>query len=147
MSSLSNPRPARSIQARAGQPIQPGPHKIQASARLHRVLDMGLIDEIQQVSNDDAIATAPGWRVEEGILCGISCGAAAAVALRLAAMPDHAGKTIVVVLPDPGRTLSVLGAVRGAVRRRVRGNPAALCVIPGHERRDEPGIALVMCFG
>ncbi|MFB2531498.1 cysteine synthase A [Paracoccus sp. p4-l81] len=91
-------------QARAGQPIQPGPHKIQGigAGFVPGVLDMGLIDEIQQVSNDDAIATALRLAREEGILCGISCGAAAAVALRLAAMPDHAGKTIVVVLPDSG---------------------------------------------
>lgn len=91
-------------QARAGQPIQPGPHKIQGigAGFVPGVLDMGLIDEIQTVSNDDAIANALRLAREEGILCGISCGAAVTAALRLAARAENAGKTIVVVLPDSG---------------------------------------------
>ena len=60
------------------------------------------MDLIEQVSNEEAIEVARRLAKEEGILCGISCGAAAAVALRLAKDPQHAGKTIVVVLPDSG---------------------------------------------
>lgn len=91
-------------QARTGQPIQPGPHKIQGigAGFVPGVLDMTLIDEIQTVSNDEAIAHALRLAREEGILSGISCGAAVTVALRLAAQPEHAGKTIVVILPDSG---------------------------------------------
>ena len=66
------------------------------------VLDLSLIDAIEQVSNDDAVAFARRLAREEGILCGISCGAAAAVAARLAHKPENKGKTIVVILPDSG---------------------------------------------
>lgn len=91
-------------QARTGQPIQPGPHKIQGigAGFVPGVLDMTLIDDIQTVSNDEAIANALRLAREEGILSGISCGAAVTVALRLAAQAEHAGKTIVVILPDSG---------------------------------------------
>jgi cysteine synthase A len=61
-----------------------------------------LIDRVEQVSNEEAIGTARKLAREEGILCGISCGAAMAAALRLAREPEYAGKTIVVVLPDAG---------------------------------------------
>jgi cysteine synthase A len=63
---------------------------------------MALIDQIEQVSNEDAILFAQRMAKEEAILCGISCGAAVAVAVRIAKLPEHAGKTIVVVLPDSG---------------------------------------------
>jgi cysteine synthase len=91
-------------QTRMGLEVKPAPHKIQGigAGFVPGVLDLSLIDQIEQVSNEDAIAFARRLAREEGILCGISCGAAAAVAVRLAQQPQHAGKTIVVVLPDSG---------------------------------------------
>jgi cysteine synthase len=65
-------------------------------------LDLSLVDRVEQVSNDEAIAMARRLAREEGILCGISCGAAMTAALRLASEPAFDGKTIVVVLPDAG---------------------------------------------
>ena len=91
-------------QARAGEPIKPAPHKIQGigAGFVPQVLDMSLVDAIETVGNDEAVAVARRLAREEGILAGISCGAAAAVALRIAKRPQNAGKTIVVVLPDSG---------------------------------------------
>ena len=91
-------------QRRAGAALTPGPHKIQGigAGFVPDVLDLSLIDEIAQVSNDDAVGFARRLAREEGILCGISCGAAAVVAARLAHRPENDGKTIVVVLPDSG---------------------------------------------
>jgi cysteine synthase A len=66
------------------------------------ILDLTLVDEIEQVSNEEAILYARRLTNEEGILSGISCGAAVAAAARLAKRPEHAGKTIVVLLPDSG---------------------------------------------
>lgn len=65
-------------------------------------LDLSLVDEIAQVSNEEAVHFARRLALEEGILSGISCGAAVAVAARYAALPAHAGKTIIVILPDSG---------------------------------------------
>ena len=91
-------------QQRSGQAIQPAPHKIQGigAGFVPGVLDMSLVDAIELVSNEEAVDTARRLAREEGILCGISCGAAAAAALRWAHKPASAGKTIVVVLPDSG---------------------------------------------
>jgi len=91
-------------QARAGEPLKPGPHKIQGigAGFVPGVLDLALVDAVEQVSNEDAVAYARRLAKEEGIISGISSGAAVAVAARLAQKPENAGKTIVVVLPDSG---------------------------------------------
>jgi cysteine synthase A len=88
----------------AGQEIKPGPHKIQGigAGFIPDTLDLSVVDRVEQVSNDEAIDFARRLAKEEGILSGISCGAAAAVAARLAAQPEFAGKNIVVILPDSG---------------------------------------------
>ena len=91
-------------QTRAGAPLQPGPHKIQGigAGFVPDVVDLSLVDAIEQVSNEEAIAYARRLAREEGILSGISCGAAVAVAVRLAKRRENEGKTIVTVLPDSG---------------------------------------------
>lgn len=91
-------------QARAGEPLKPGPHKIQGigAGFVPQVLDLSLVDVIEQVSNEEAVDYARRLAREEGILCGISCGAAVAAAVRHARKSENAGKTIVVVLPDSG---------------------------------------------
>jgi cysteine synthase A len=88
----------------AGDEVQPGPHKIQGigAGFVPDVLDLSLVDAIEQVTNDEAVAYARRLAREEGILAGISCGAATAVAARVAQRPENAGKTIVVILPDSG---------------------------------------------
>jgi cysteine synthase len=88
----------------SGQAIQPAPHKIQGigAGFVPDVLDLSLVDLIEQVSNEEAIDYARRLAREEGILSGISSGAAVAVAVRLAKRPEYANKTIVVILPDSG---------------------------------------------
>jgi cysteine synthase A len=91
-------------QKRAGQALVPAPHKIQGigAGFIPDVLDLSVVDQIEQVTNEDAIEFARRLTRQEGILSGISSGAAAAVAARLAAKPENEGKTLVVVLPDSG---------------------------------------------
>lgn len=91
-------------QFRAGEALAPAPHKIQGigAGFVPDILDLSLVDDIAQVTNEEAILFARRLAREEGILAGISCGAAVAVAVRYAALPEHAGKNIVVILPDSG---------------------------------------------
>ncbi len=88
----------------AGKPLQPGPHKIQGigAGFIPETLDVSLLDRVETVGNDEAIEFARRLAREEGILAGISSGAAAAAAARLADLPEFEGKTIVVILPDAG---------------------------------------------
>ncbi len=91
-------------QALAGEEIRPGPHKIQGigAGFIPENLDLSLIDRVEAVENDEAVDMARRLAREEGILCGISSGAAAAAAVRLAQEPEFTGRTIVVILPDAG---------------------------------------------
>ncbi|MBN1442928.1 MAG: cysteine synthase A [Planctomycetes bacterium] len=91
-------------QARTGRELKPGPHKIQGigAGFIPETLDVRLVDRVETVTDDESMETARRLAKEEGILCGISCGAATAAALRLAQDEAFAGKTIVVVLPDSG---------------------------------------------
>ncbi|WP_339512744.1 cysteine synthase A [Pseudomonas sp. RL_15y_Pfl2_60] len=88
----------------AGDEVKPSPHKIQGigAGFVPKNLDLDMVDRVEQVSDDDSKAVALRLMREEGILCGISCGAAMAVALRIANEPNMQGKTIVVILPDSG---------------------------------------------
>jgi cysteine synthase A len=87
-----------------GEALTPGPHKIQGigAGFIPDVLDLSLVDRVESVTNDESIEFARRLSREEGILSGISCGAAAAVAVRLARSPEFEGKTIVTILPDAG---------------------------------------------
>ncbi len=87
-----------------GAPMRPAPHKIQGIGAnfIPKNLDLSVVDEVQTVSSADAVTWARRAATEEGILCGISCGAALAAAAIVAARPESQGKTIVVILPDSG---------------------------------------------
>lgn len=91
-------------QQRAGEPLQPGPHMIPGigAGFVPENIDLSLVDAIEQVSNEEAIRYARRLAREEGIISGVSCGAAVAVAVRYAKRLENAGKTIVVILPDSG---------------------------------------------
>lgn len=89
-------------QTLAGEEVKPGPHKIQGigAGFIPNTLDLSLVDRVEKVSSEEAMAFARRLVEEEGLLIGISCGAAGAVAARLAKQKEFEGKTIVVVLPD-----------------------------------------------
>jgi len=91
-------------QTLAGEKPQPRPHRIQGigAGFVPLNLDLSLVDRVETVGDEEAIVMAQRLMQEEGILAGLSCGAAAAVALRIARAPEAEGKTIVVVLPDSG---------------------------------------------
>ena len=98
-------------QTLAGSEVKPAPHKIQGigAGFVPKNLDLSVVDRVEQVGDDEAKAMALRLMREEGILCGISCGAAMAAAVRLAERPEMNGRTIVVILPDSGeRYLSTM---------------------------------------
>jgi cysteine synthase A len=91
-------------QTLAGQPIKPGPHKIQGigAGFVPGNLDLSIVDRVELVTNEESIDMARRLAREEGLLCGISCGAAVTAAVRLAREEQYHGKTMVVILPDSG---------------------------------------------
>ena len=89
---------------KAGEPLEAAGHMIQGigAGFVPKIIDFALIDRIEQVSDKEALQYARRLAREEGLLCGISCGAAAAAAVKLASLPEMAGKNIVCILPDAG---------------------------------------------
>jgi cysteine synthase A len=88
----------------AGHELKPSPHKIQGlgAGFIPKTLDLAMVDRVERVNSTEALEFARRLAAEEGLLSGVSCGAAAAAAARLAALPEFAGKTIVAILPDAG---------------------------------------------
>ncbi len=91
-------------QTLAGTTLEPGPHGIQGigAGFIPGTLDLKMVDRVEQVDDDEAIEMARRLAREEGVLCGISSGAAVVAAVKLAHEPEMKGKTIVVILPDSG---------------------------------------------
>ncbi|MFP3978719.1 MULTISPECIES: cysteine synthase A [Marinobacter] len=89
-------------QVRNGEALKPAPHKIQGlgAGFVPGNLDLDMVDQVETVTNEDSMAMAHRLMQEEGILCGISCGAAVVAAVRVGQQPEHKGKNIVVILPD-----------------------------------------------
>ena len=87
-----------------GQALRPGPHKIQGigAGFIPGTLDLSMVDRVEQVTNEESIEMARRLAKEEGILSGISCGAAVAASVRIAKEPEMKGKTLVTILPDSG---------------------------------------------
>ncbi len=101
-------------QTLAGEEVKPAPHKIQGigAGFIPANLDLRLVDQVEQVSNEDAMETAHRLMKEEGILAGISGGAAVNAALKVAEKPENKGKSIVVILPDSGERYCRLHCLR-----------------------------------
>ncbi|PTN33937.1 cysteine synthase A [Desulfonatronum sp. SC1] len=91
-------------QTLAGEELKPAPHKIQGigAGFIPKTLDLSVVDRVETVESMEAVEFARRLALEEGLLCGISCGAAVAAAARLSTQPDFEGKTMVVILPDAG---------------------------------------------
>jgi cysteine synthase A len=137
--------PAKSpilTQTLAGEKLTPAPHKIQGigAGFVPDTLDLGLLDAVETVTDEEAIEMARRLATEEGILSGISCGAAVAVALRLATRDEYAGKTVVTVLPDSGERYlsSVLFAPRLATPSDWGDAPPSSLLHPVDSRVDLP---------